>query len=169
MTVAQAAEHYHVARASIYKWINQEKTAPSAKAGTYLPKDTRTAIRQGTMPPRPEVGAIDENGALMLMFMGQRYGFDSPAVCEFCRKEGVKVEDIKRLDNWCKTTKNKVAFDLPFRFAIDELVEQNKGLKDQVATLTVTLQELEDSKSQQESALAKYAMEVLLKKGVAIH
>ena len=52
MTVAQAAEHYHVSRASIYKWINQEKAAPSAKVGAYLPKETRTAIKQGTLPPR---------------------------------------------------------------------------------------------------------------------
>lgn len=169
MTVAQAAQHYHVARGSIYRWVNLEKDTPSAKAGAYLPKETRTAISQGTMPPRPEVGAIDEKGSMTLLLLGQRYGFDSPIFCELCRKEGVMVEDIKRLDDWSKATKNKVVFDQPFRFTIDELAEQNKGLKDQVATLTITMQELESSKSEQESALAKYAMEVLLKKGVAIH
>lgn len=169
MTIAQAAEHYHVARGSIYRWVNLANDAPSANAGASLPKETRTAIKQGTMPPRPEVGAIDEKGSMTLLLLGQRYGFDSPIFCELCRKEGVMVEDIKRLDDWSKATKNKVVFDQPFRFTIDELAEQNKGLKDQVATMSVAMQELEVSKSEQESALAKYAMEVLLKKGVAIH
>ena len=71
MTIAQAAEHYHVSRASIYKWIDQEKATPSAKVGAYLPKETRTAIKQGTLPPRPEVGAINEDKALMLVLMGR--------------------------------------------------------------------------------------------------
>lgn len=75
------------------------------------------------------------------------------------------VEDIKRLDDWCKATKNKVVFDQPFRFTIDELAEQNKGLKDQVATLSVIMQEIDNVKSGQDSALAKYAKEVLLKRG----
>lgn len=169
MTVDQAAQQYHVARASIYRWANQEKAVPSAKTGAFLSKEIRTAIRQGTMPPRPEVGAIDEQVALMLMLMGQQYGFDSPDFCEFCQKEGVKAEDIKLLDEWCKNTKNKVALDQPLRFAIDELAEQNQRLKDQVATLTASLQEFEHSESEKDSALAKYAKEVLLKKGIAIH
>ena len=165
MTVDQAAQHYHVARGSIYRWVNLANDAPSAKAGASLPKETRTAIKQGTMPPRPEVGAIDEKGSMTLLLLGQQYGFDSPIFCELCRKEGVMVEDIKRLDDWCKATKSEISLDMPLRFTIDELAEQNKGLKDQVATLSVIMQEIDNVKSGQDSALAKYAMEVLIKKG----
>lgn len=151
MTVDQAAQQYHVARASIYRWANQAKAAPPSKEGSSL-------------PPRPEVGAINEDVTLMLLLMGQRYGFDSPIFCELCRKEGVKAEDIKRLNDWCKATKSEISLDMPLRFTIDELAEQHKELKDQVATLSVIMQEIDNVKSGQDSALAKYAKEVLLKK-----
>ena len=151
MTVDQAAQQYHVARASIYRWANQAKAATPSKEGSSL-------------PPRPEVGAINEDVTLMMLLMGQRYGFDSPIFCELCRKEGVMVEDIKRLDDWCKATKSEISLDMPLRFTIDELAEQHKELKDQVATLSVIMQEIDNVKSGQDSALAKYAKEVLLKK-----
>lgn len=154
-TIADVCEKHGIPYQTVYNWINGD-------GGNGLKK----AKYKHFVIEAPLPKGLDFKTATSYAITCAELGFKSTEAGAFCRKKGVYLKELEEFHEWLDSNGGLVPRSLLDTYK-SQICERDRGIKDRentIAELKAFIEELKQANGRQRSALAEYALEMLLRK-----